>query len=919
MAGITPSVGLITGVPIQDTINKLMQLSARPRETLLQRNSVAQKEQAAIGKLQSLILSLQVSSQQLAKAATFDKRKATSTDPKLIEAVVTDAPAAGTYSFTPVREAQSQQLLGNGFASNTQPLGAGSFSFRFGGFVNEGTSLDILNGGNGVRPGKIHITDRSGAATEIDLRFAQTVNDVLEAINTQTAVRVLATADGDRLRLTDKSGSTLSNLRVQEVGTGKTAADLGLAEINVAANQATGQDVVRLFGSINVDRLNQGNGLRIRDALADLQVNFRNGSAALQIDFRKEQTLGQLLQTINSADPARLRAELSADGDRLQLIDLTTGVGTFTVSSPFGGSLAQDLGLSGPAVGGVITGSRLLGGLKTALLKNLNGGSGYGALGNIAVTNRAGIATVINLSSAETLDGVIGAINNAGSGVEASYNSARNGIQITDRTGSTARNLVIANSDATNSADKLQIAANTASGFVNGGSLDLQVVSENTKLDALNGGKGIFRNTIVISDSSGAAGSLRLLDSQFQTLGNLIDGINNLGIGVQARINDAGDGIVLVNTANGAGVLNVRDVGSGRAAHELGIRGNGFVQNVGGSSVLAIKGSSKYTVTLGANDNLQDFVSKINTLNAGVVANLLNIGGSANPYRVTLVSQRSGKAGELMLDVGSTPLVFTETAKAQDALLSVGASASSAGILVSSNSNEFTNVVNGLRLTIKKPSSETVTVTVENSSAEALESAKKFVTDFNKLDSELDDHTSFNEINGATGLLFGSTEALRIESGFAGLLSSRIFGAGSITSLEEVGLTLDQQGRLSLNEQKFKDKFNSNVATLKDFFVHEKTGAAVRINNLIDQLAGTPKVDGKPRGKSLLDARTEALQARIDANTIRIDQMSLRLQAQRELLEKQFASMEVAISKLQRNLSEISKIQNLAYSPGGGR
>src|SRR3970282_726960 len=102
-----------------------------------------------------------------------------------------------------------------------------------------------LNGGQGVAAGKIRITDRAGNSADVDLRTARSVDDVLRAINNNADVEVPAEATGDQFRRTDTSGGS-GNLRVQEVGTGTTAAGLGLSAINVAADSATGADVFAL-------------------------------------------------------------------------------------------------------------------------------------------------------------------------------------------------------------------------------------------------------------------------------------------------------------------------------------------------------------------------------------------------------------------------------------------------------------------------------------------------------------------------------------------------------------------------------------------------------------------------------------------------------------------------------------------------
>ena len=65
--------------------------------------------------------------------------------------------------------------------------------------------------------GKILITDRSGNSSEIDLRFATTVDDVLKAINLNKNIKVSASVSGDRIVLKDLTGQTTSNLKVSEV------------------------------------------------------------------------------------------------------------------------------------------------------------------------------------------------------------------------------------------------------------------------------------------------------------------------------------------------------------------------------------------------------------------------------------------------------------------------------------------------------------------------------------------------------------------------------------------------------------------------------------------------------------------------------------------------------------------------------
>lgn len=419
MATFSSSVGLITGINIAETVDQLMSLASQPRNTLATRVAGLREQQVAVGELTALSIALQMSVKRLASAGVFQQVKATSSNDTLLAATVTGTPATGTYSFTPVRTAQSHQLISGGVARSDQALGGGALKLRFGGFLDQGLDLELLNGGAGVERGKIRITDRSGASAVIDLRFAVTVDDVLDRINANDDINVTALADGDAIRLVDETGLAATNLKVQEVNGGSTASDLGLAGIDVAASEATGQDLVRLFSQLEVGQLNDGNGLSIRNELPDLEVRFRDGST-LEVDLTRDDvsTVGDLLAALNAADPDRLQAALSADGKRLVLTDLTADAGgTFVVSSALGGTLAEDLGLTASASGGVLTGGRLLSGLKSPLLRSLQGGQGFGTLGQVSLTDRSGASATVDLADAETLGDVVERLNASGLGL----------------------------------------------------------------------------------------------------------------------------------------------------------------------------------------------------------------------------------------------------------------------------------------------------------------------------------------------------------------------------------------------------------------------------------------------------------------------------------------------------------------------
>ena len=334
------------------------------------------------------------------------------------------------------------------------------------------------------------------------------------------------------------------------------------------------------------------------------------------------------------------------------------------------------------------------------------------------------------------------------------------------------------------------------------------VISSATLLSQLNDGRGINRGSFTVTDSDGNISAINITAEGITTVGELVDAFNDLGIGVSAEINEAGDSITIVDTAGGDGELVIEDTGNGTAASDLGIEGTGSSQTVGGATVTAL--------------------------------------------------------------VGSNP--FAEEDEAS-----------------------------GLSFTVKKLSDTPITLTVEENPEAVVTAAKTFVDQYNKLVDKLDSLTFFDSESQEVGLLFGSSEALRIETGYTRLLSGNINAAGDFRAIGQVGLKFDDKGKLSLDESKLTDALSETPATVEAFFTTEDTGLAARLESLAERIAGEEN--------SLLIGRNQTLTDRIEQTGQRVDALNKRLDAERERLLLQFYKTEEAISKIQSNQSFISGIQ----------
>ncbi len=625
MSTIQSSIGLITGINIEDTVNRLMAIAGRPRDNLRTQNVALLGEQTAVNQLSATLLALRFSTTSFSQG-TFDSRSITTSDETILTATIQEdaTPARGSFSFTPLQTASTSQFLSDSIADPSN-LGSGTLSVRFGGNVDKGVSLSDLSGGAGFKAGSIKITDRDGQSGVIDLRGAQTIDDVLVAINNSSDIDITASANGDQLVLSDSTGGA-GNLRVQEVGGGTTAASLGLSGINVATDTATGADVFYLSRDTKLSTLNDGIGIYSTDSTEELEVDdllFELGDGTTGgVDLTGAATLGDLLDRINEDDDltGKITASISADGKRLEIVDDTGSTSQNLViknNDLTNGTAADDLGIVYDGDASVtVTGTRIAGGLQDTLVASLRGGAGLD-LGDIDITDRNGATATVVLSGAETINEVVDAINASGVGVSARVNDSRNGLILEDTSGGSG-NLVIADSGATTTATDLGIAVDADRTSVNSGSLGRRTLSASTQLSTLNGGKGIDLGDFRITNSEGVESALISLDStgnEAETLGDVVSLINTAGIanGITASINQSGDGLLITDSTNGSETLKISQIGSKSTVADLNLDG---VVVTNGSGQQTINGSSSVSIDL-ATLAVGDGSTALATLNDG--------------------------------------------------------------------------------------------------------------------------------------------------------------------------------------------------------------------------------------------------------------------------------------------------------------
>jgi flagellin-like hook-associated protein FlgL len=206
-----------------------------------------------------------------------------------------------------------------------------------------GAPLDQTSGLRIVTGGQVYV---------VDLSTAQTVEDLLNAINSSGA-GVLAQINEQGTGINVRARVSGTDFTIGENG-GTTATQLGIRSISLTTP---------------LSELNHGRG--IGQATGDDFTILRSDGSSFAVDLGSSLTVADVLAAINNnaanLNPAtKVTAQLAAVGNGIELVDASSGPGQLQVQAIFGSSAAIDLGLvakgqttSAPPVGATLTGAEI--------------------------------------------------------------------------------------------------------------------------------------------------------------------------------------------------------------------------------------------------------------------------------------------------------------------------------------------------------------------------------------------------------------------------------------------------------------------------------------------------------------------------------------------------------------------------------
>lgn len=310
-----------------------------------------------------------------------------------------------------------------------------------------------------------------------------------------------------------------------------------------------------------------------------------------------------------------------------------------------------------------------------------------------------------------------------------------------------------------------------------------------------------------------------------------------------------------------------------------------------------------------ATDSLKDIANAIN--NAKDPSDSTGTKGAG--LKATIVNNQlvisSEEMGDRTLTIGgnlkdSLGFKDSQTSKGQSAKFTLD------GIEMERNSNTPTDVVDGVTLNFKKAdASKTITLGLTNDTDKELSAVKDFVSQYNSVMSFLSEKMDVGDpskSDNTTGALAGDSTLISLQS----KLQSTVLGGKSVNgvSASTLGLSVDRNGTLSLDETKFKAQLAKNPNAVKDFFFvdtsskysTEKTGTGYTADfkAVIDRYTST-----KSGSEGVISLRKSSYQNEIKDYNKQIERITEQIATKRARYVTMFTNLDAAIGSLQSQFS----------------
>ena len=280
-------------------------------------------------------------------------------------------------------------------------------------------------------------------------------------------------------------------------------------------------------------------------------------------------------------------------------------------------------------------------------------------------------------------------------------------------------------------------------------------------------------------------------------------------------------------------------------------------------------GSGSFSITVGTGSTAQtqsfDVTNKTLAQVAQDINNATSLGLNAtvihdsSGYRLAIVADNSGAASDFAVTNDHSGLGLTRGSTGKDAVAIID------GVPVSSANNTISGAISGVTFNLGQPSATEVQVTVAPDQSAAVQAVTDFVNAYNTLITDLNSQFTVSVDSTGTGT---NTNALETDSSARAVqqelltLVSHSYGSGAYSTLTALGVSMNDDGTLSIDSTKLNSVAKTNLTDIVNFFQSNGsfgTTLTTELSKMTDVNKGVFNVD-----LNSLQSNYQSLQNQID-------------------------------------------------------
>jgi flagellar hook-associated protein 2 len=394
----------------------------------------------------------------------------------------------------------------------------------------------------------------------------------------------------------------------------------------------------------------------------------------------------------------------------------------------------------------------------------------------------------------------------------------------------------------------------------------------------------------------GAAGEQQTIDislSAGMSLTQIADAVNNAA----SNQNVNGEQLVsaLINKdENGNHYIRMSAANGGNTADsQVSVSGFDYVKADITMALGLGDGSEPAYVSLAPGTTYEQTTDLINTAasNPGISASIINDGSADTPWRLILVSDKTGEENRMTIQNLNLSEVTGADGASLNAVFQVN------GITYNRQTNtDIKDVISGVSLTLKK-TGET-SLGVRNDMDSAKENILSFVDNYNALIKEIRGTGTTDEADTqdteTTNPLEGDYNVKNLINKLSGLMSTIGNTESDYTSLVDLGLEINKDGTVTMDEERLDQAIATDPDAVQTLFIGDAQKDIPGLGDILND------------GITTMTSSTGTVTTEIDATEERIERLEADITRDTERLNKRFDIMTRQFAQLDSFINQLN-------------